>query len=348
MFQFNASMTCTGKARRSIMKRTPGFFGLLLILLLASWAGYAFDKEEKRDRQKAAGADKEDRVELGKVDWMRDHQKALDRSAAQDAPVFILFTEVPGCSTVKGYGREVLSDRRIADMIEEHFVPLAIFNNKKGEDRKVLNAYDEPTWNNPAVRIVDQAREELVPRLYGDYSKEATVERIVEALRERDGKAPRYLRLYEARSVAKGREEKAILNMHCFWTGEAKAGAIEGVLNTRAGFMEGTEVVEVTYDPQRLSYESLLEKAKAKGAASGCFARTDQEARIAEKVFGQAAERSGSAFRYAEGDDDHALNGTVYEDLSLSDIQRTKVNSALAAGEDASPYIAPFQRRASR
>jgi peptide-methionine (S)-S-oxide reductase len=71
-------------------------------------------------------------------------------------------------------------------------------------------------------------------------------------------------------------EEKATFGAGCFWGVEAAFRKIEGVVSTAVGYMGGTyenpsyrdvcsgrtghaEVVEVTYDPSRVSYEKLLE-----------------------------------------------------------------------------------------
>jgi peptide-methionine (S)-S-oxide reductase len=70
-------------------------------------------------------------------------------------------------------------------------------------------------------------------------------------------------------------EKKATFGAGCFWGVEAAFRQIEGVTHTRVGYSGGTldnptyedvcshttghaEVVEVTYDPGRVSYEQLL------------------------------------------------------------------------------------------
>jgi len=40
---------------------------------------------------------KENPVEVGSVQWGRDFQQALDKSAETGRPVLVLFQEVPGC-----------------------------------------------------------------------------------------------------------------------------------------------------------------------------------------------------------------------------------------------------------
>ena len=64
----------------------------------------------------------------------------------------------------------------------------------------------------------------------------------------------------------------ATFGMGCFWGPDARFGALEGVARTRVGYAGGidsdpsyftlgdhTEVVQVDYDPEVLSYEDLLE-----------------------------------------------------------------------------------------
>jgi peptide-methionine (S)-S-oxide reductase len=71
-------------------------------------------------------------------------------------------------------------------------------------------------------------------------------------------------------------EKKATFGAGCFWGVEAAFRQLEGVTRTRVGYSGGTlenptykdvcshttghaEVVEVTYDPERVSYEELLD-----------------------------------------------------------------------------------------
>lgn len=66
--------------------------------------------------------------------------------------------------------------------------------------------------------------------------------------------------------------EKAAFSMGCFWGPDALFGAQEGVIRTRVGYADGekedpsyhelgdhTETVMLEYDPEKISYEKLLE-----------------------------------------------------------------------------------------
>lgn len=143
------------------MKKNPGFILLIFVLLLTDnqAVGQKTDKENQN-------------VELGKIAWFRDYNEALRESKVLNKPIFILFQEVPGCSTCQKYGQNILSNPLLVDIIENEFIPLAIFNNKKGEDRKILKLYQEPSWNNPVVRIVNHEGQDIVSRLSGNYSLE--------------------------------------------------------------------------------------------------------------------------------------------------------------------------------
>ena len=85
--------------------------------------------------------------ELGKVSWYRNYEEAVALAKKEDKSVLILFQEVPGCMTCRNYGQNVLSHPLMVDAIEHLFVPLAIYNNKKGKDDKVLKQFGEPAWN---------------------------------------------------------------------------------------------------------------------------------------------------------------------------------------------------------
>jgi len=158
------------------------------------------------------------------------------------------------------FGREPLSHLLLIDTIENEFVPLAIHNNKPGRDREILERYNEPAWNNPVLRFLDGRGQDLLPRRGRIWSTGDVAPRLVAALRAAGRDVPGYLRLAAAETGTK-ETESAHFAMHCFWVGEARLGAIDGVLTTRAAWMEGHEIVEVIFDPHVVDYDSLVRNA---------------------------------------------------------------------------------------
>ncbi|HEY3245572.1 MAG TPA: thioredoxin family protein, partial [Phycisphaerae bacterium] len=93
--------------------------------------------------------------ELGDVAWRRGLELAAQAARKDGKPLLVLFDEVPGCETCKGYGRNVLTHPLLVEAIETCFVPVAVYNNIPGADEQTLKAFKEPAWNNPVVRIID-------------------------------------------------------------------------------------------------------------------------------------------------------------------------------------------------
>jgi len=60
--------------------------------------------------------------ELGVVSWYRDYDQALKIAQSQNKSVLILFQEIPGCSTCRNYGHNVLSHPMLAEAIQDLFV----------------------------------------------------------------------------------------------------------------------------------------------------------------------------------------------------------------------------------
>lgn len=63
--------------------------------------------------------------------------------------------------------------------------------------------------------------------------------------------------------------------MPCFWVGEMKLGAIDGVVNTEAGWIEGREVTKVSFDPYQLKPEQLQNMAKEIECSNKVYAAND-------------------------------------------------------------------------
>ena len=256
--------------------------------------------------------------ELGLVRWNRGYEAAKQLAAQQGKPLLVLFDEVPGCQTVLNYGRTTLSDPLVIDAAESLFVPVVVYNNVEGPDRKVLKSFGEPAWNNPVVRIVTAAGSELAPRLTGDWSRGALLRRMVTGLQAADEPVPDWLRLVAQEDAT---SKTATYAMGCFWSGEAHLGAHPGVRTTRTGWRGGREVVELTYDPKAVSKDQLdvfASQGRARPAPSGTF-------------------------RPTPGDDRHTLRSTTWAAVPMTAAQATKVNAAVDAGRDPARWLSPRQ-----
>lgn len=89
-----------------------------------------------------------------------------------------------------------------------------VHNNAEGRDAEILAAFDEPSWNNPVVRILDADKKDLVPRLAKDWSRGALLERIVRALETAERPVPIWLRGFAEEEAAHTRGlETAIFGM---------------------------------------------------------------------------------------------------------------------------------------
>lgn len=260
-------------------------------------------------------------VELGSVQWLRTMDDAQARSQKEHKPILILFQEVPGCATCRNYGSEILTHPLIVEAIETEFVPLAIFNNKGGHDAEILKRYNEPSWNNPVVRIVDHDGDNIVSRLNGNYSLIGLNQKINEALILKNSKTPVYLQLlYDELSAQQHGMQTATYSMYCFWTGEALFGKIKGVVKTTAAFQGGKEVVVVEYNPDVITKAELDKIAMTQNCR---------------------AESSGNA--RPDSTPKYYLSKSRYKYISMTELQKCRVNSALAEGQSPDEFLSPRQ-----
>ncbi len=282
-------------------------------------------------------------VELGQVKWLRNLEEGITQAETEKKSIFILFQEVPGCATCQNYGKNVLSHPLIVDAIETLFVPVAIFNNKRGEDAIVLKSFGEPAWNNPVVRIVNKAKKDVVKRIGGNYSQLGIVQAMVEALQAEGRDVPAYLALLEKELLAEHSGlETANLSMYCFWTGEKQIGQIDGVVETQPGFMGGREVVQVQFDPEVVSYEKLVKKAVSNNYASHVYVEDDQQRKKATKLIGKTNITKASSFRI-DREPKYYLSKTIYQYIPMTDLQAVKVNSLIGQNKSPDDLLSPRQ-----
>ncbi len=277
-------------------------------------------------------------VELGQVHWLRDYDEALSQSVSKDLPVFIFFQEVPGCNTCSTFGNKVMSHPLIVEAIETHFVPLVIYNNKGGADGKVLKKYKEPTWNNPVIRIVNNKGKDIVKRHSGAYEPAAVVNTIQDAILASNQIAPNYINLLQ--KELSNHTEEAILSMYCFWTGEKEIGSMKGVQSTQAGYMNGTEVVKVSYDPEEISYAELVSESSKKRCADKVYTNSKKEKSIAKK--NNIPTKDTNEYR-VDGQDKYYLSQSDYQNVPMLEIQATKSNALIAKRQSPVDVLSPRQ-----
>ncbi len=262
--------------------------------------------------------------ELGKVSWYRDYDEALKLAKEQDKSVLILFQEVPGCATCRNYGHNVLSHPLMTQVIENLFIPLVIYNNKGKKDKLILQKFKEPSWNNPVVRIINTQEKDIVKRLASDYSAIGLYKAMENALKAEKKSIPDFMKLLgeELTSHKTGNIKETYFKMYCFWTGEKHLGSADGVLSTEAGFIGHNEVVKVRYDSKTLDKKYLLKYA-------------------AEADFFPIA--NNDSYKVSDKDKSYYLQHTDYKYIPMTELQRTKINSALGKRQSPRKYLSPQQ-----
>jgi hypothetical protein len=225
-------------------------------------------------------------VELGRVKWLRDFDAAKAAARKTGKPIMILFDEVPGCGGCKQFGQRVLSHPLVVDAAENAFVPLAIRNNSKGDaDAKIVKQFGMPRWAYPEVRFLDPNNPtpsgDLVPRQKLGWQTNDLPARMIAALRQAGRDVPTYLATLETPE----KTETACFSMYCYWTGEKNLSGIDGVLGTTIGWLDRKEVIELTYDPNKVDFETLAKVAKKScGRKVGVFARSKDQLTAAKKL----------------------------------------------------------------
>ena len=291
---------------------------------------------------------KDNPIELGKVNWHRNYDEALALAEKLNKPVFILFQEVPGCSTCRNFGQNVLSHPFIVESIESHFVPLAIYNNVEGHDQQILNQFKEPTWNNPVVRIIDPNGKELVKRHNGIYSQQGLLTTILNGISNSNQLAPNYLRLYlDELLLTDSPAKEMYLSMYCFWTGEKELAKLPGVFKTAAGFMHGKEVVKVSYNTTLGNEELIIENANQVNCGDQVYSDEKSTRQLAGDLVGKNNVKKESSFRL-DREQKYYLLHSKYKNVPMTPYQAMKVNSAIGSRQNPEELLSPRQIQLSK
>ena len=260
--------------------------------------------------------------ELGRVAWLRDLQEGQKEAAKTGRPMLILFQEVPGCANCTRYGNVTLSHPLVVEAIETFFVPVCIYNNKGGKDGEALKKFNEPSWNNPVVRIVDKDYKDVVLRMDNFRSSSQLVTGMRLALEKQGKIVPQYMELLEEELLARESGlETLTFSMYCFWSGEKAFGNIKGVIETEPGFQDGKEVVRVQFSP-KITNKAALEKASKPAGTTAC------------------AKNEG--FRL-DREPKYYLLQKDYRHIPMTTLQACRVNAALGEGQVPDQYLSTRQ-----
>lgn len=215
-----------------------------------------------------------------------------------------------------------MTDPLIIDAVENSFVPLLIHNNRKGKDTEVLKKYKEPAWNYQVIRFLTKDGKNIIPRHDKINTKLALSSRMIQALETAKQPVPATLRLTQLATDTRNLETAAF-SCHCFWTGETKLGALEGVVATEAGWVGGREVTLVTYHKKNLPLRKLIQQAR--------------KLRVANHIYLRTAKKS---------DQKRQIPGTPFAKLKLTPAQACKVNAHCRTHpEKARAYLTASQRQ---
>lgn len=273
-------------------------------------------------------------VELGQVHWLRDYDDAISKSKSTGKPIFLLFQEVPGCSNCTTFGHHVLSHPFVVEMIETYYVPLAIFNNKGGKDKKILQQFKEPSWNNPVVRVINEHGQDIVPRLANNFSREGVVDRINQSMTVSNQITPKYFDIWTEEVAGASNSQEAYLSMYCFWTGEKEIAQIPGVLSTEPGFMHGKEVVKVSFDKATTDLKKVIKEAKKSSCADEVF--------VADKELLNLADRTTGKYR-VDKDVKYYMAQTEYRTIPMTQLQASRVNALIGQRKSPNELLSPRQ-----
>ena len=287
----------------------------------------------------------ENPIEAGSVNWGRDFQYALDKSAETNRPVMVLFQEIPGCVGCQDFGKMVLTNPLLVEAIEDEFVPVLVYNNRGGEDRKLLERYNEPAWNYQVVRFLDAKGDDIIPRKDRVWTIGGIALRMIEALRVANRPVPKYLETIAIENMPQNHAVSAFAQ-HCFWSGEANIGKIDGVISTEAGWFDSREVTRVVYDKKKISLQSLAQQASSTNSALCVYAPGNETADLIDFSTGQLDQN----YRKAKSSD-QKKQISRWEGLTkipgLTEMQKTKINAFITISTaQALSWLSPRQRKA--
>jgi hypothetical protein len=228
----------------------------------------------------------------------------------------------------------------IVEAIEQYFIPLLIHNNKEGKDAIILEKYKEASWNNPVARIIKpDCEEDLIDKLSGKYDMVSLITFLIDGIEKSGQVVPSYLDLLEKEYNVKELHQTH-LSMYCFWSGEKNLAELEGVISTKAGFMNGTEVVQVVYDQDKIEVVELMDFASKRKCADALYSNDTNELRAANHF--DIPTKDPSIFK-EDKELKYYISKTDYRYIPMTSLQALKVNHALATKTNPDVFLSPRQ-----
>ena len=144
-------------------------------------------------------------------------------------------------------------------------------------------------------------------------------------------------------AAASRKLDTAVFAMACFWSGESRLGSLDGVVETRPGFLHEEEVVEVRYDPEVIPFPELVKAAQRQHCARKVFSRNPKRQEAALRLVGPRAARSDEPIR-PDRQPKYYLANTSFRHVPMSPMQATRVNGAIGSRRDPTQLLSPRQR----
>lgn len=153
---------------------------------------------------------------------------------------------------------------------------------------------------------------------------------------------PEWLALVARELTPPKDRETACFAMFCYWEGDKALGALDGIVATRIGSLAGREAIEVDYDPGVTPFAALLAAAKGGCRDLALFARTEAQEAAALAAGLPVSKPTGSLVLHTPQKKHLSLQPDLYY-LPLTEAQAVRLNAALAAKQDPTRWLAPFQ-----
>ena len=241
----------------------------------------------------------------------------------------------------------MLTQPLIVEAIEENFVPVAIYNNTGGKDKRILNQFNEPAWNYQVMRFLDPQLKDIIPRKDKVWSRHATATRLASAIKKSGQEVPNFLKNVVIPETNPD-NRIAVFAMYCFWTGEAKLGSLDGVTATEAGFYDGKEVVVVRYDDKKIKLLDLVRAAEEFDCAHAVYLPSKKEQR---EIAQQTRLKNVSLFSFQDGyrrapqsDQKRQIaSNKILDSLNLTPMQWTKLNARGFSKDSPRKWLSPRQ-----